>query len=43
MSRGGAKGRVRWVDERMEADNGQIGKEKQCQKSAMKMEFKLRR
>ena len=40
-SRRGAKGRVCWADERTEADSGQIGKEEQCRKSAMKMEFKL--
>ena len=42
-SRGGAKGRVRWADERTKADSGQIGNEEQCRKSAMKTEFKLRR
>ena len=42
-SRGGAKGRVRWADEWTEADSRQIGKEEQCRKSAMKMEFKLQR
>ena len=42
-SKGGAKGQARWADERMKADSGQIEKEEQCRKSAMKMEFKLRR